>query len=377
MREKTKKILVWIKEYMSWIFAAGGLVLSAYGLTNNSRFTHNIIYIVIIIDSLIVLGLGVYIAMAYFHNTKMEEETQRAALSQEKAMEEMKVKLKGQENAFATLSFNDNYIVSTLHKFLHRLYELTDKCLSEIEKIRQEEITMKKHNYSDEEIEEKIVSLAKDKNKEISISLYDDYKRYLSNLLSKTQESIEQYLVTKGFECRVSLTIKQFLEPCGIRDYDISKPCIYTAFRDSRTWGRKIRNEVAQRMYTIGDNSDFSHCLLKGYYIFNNKTRDSKDYSNENIEFDKYYNCGVTTLIFTTDGNQEKKIYGFLACDTLNEKYKNCDIMDQEIAQILNTVAYMIAIYFDNIDFNWDIIQVSPQFGSFWKAVYEEFLVAI
>lgn len=378
METKGKKVINWVEKYLSWIIAVGGLGLSAYGLLGGNQFTNIVVYLMIVLDTLILLGLGIYIGVSCLRNNKMNEESKRKEEQQKREIESLEVEIEKQKKAFLILESNDNYIIRTLHKFLERLYGLTDEVFDEIENIKNEENEMKNHNYTDEEIENKIVALTKEKNEKFSAVMYDDYKRFLSNILSKTQESIEIYLQTKGYEFEVSVTIKQFIKPCdlnGNKDY-ITKPYVYTAFRDSRTWGRKIRNEVAEKLYIVEKNSDFIHCMSQGYFIFNNKSISSRDYCNENTEFDKHYNCGVTTLIASPKG--KKKIgYGFLACDVLNKKHLNEEIMDSTVAQILDTTSDVIVTYFDNIDFNWFLCQVSEEFASFWEMVYKNYLVEI
>ena len=61
----------------------------------------------------------------------------------------------------------------------------------------------------------------------------------------------------------------------------------------------------------------------------------------------------------------------------LNTKYSNEEIMDSTVAQILDTASDVIVTYFDNIDFNWYLCQVSEEFDSFWKMVYNNYLVEI
>ena len=51
--------------------------------------------------------------------------------------------------------------------------------------------------------------------------------------------------------------------------------------------------------------------------------------------------------------------------------------MDSTVAQILDTASDVIVTYFDNIDFNWYLCQVSEEFDSFWKMVYNNYLVEI
>lgn len=368
----SRKGLGKIKEFLSWVIAVGGLTTSIFWLANDSGFTKGVVYLIIIIDSLVLIGLGIYAAITYYMNKTAVEEKEREVLNGRHEIEKLTVSYSGQKKAYLSLSANCNYMVSTLQLFLNRLYDLTLQSLDGTEAIQKEEIDMQKHGYDKHEIELKTITMAKEKDDKISKELYDDYKRFLSNILSKTQNNIENYLKTKGYDFEVSIAIKQLIKPALLTEQEkyTSQPYVYTAFRDSRTWLNKKRKEVAQRKYTINKNSDFIHCLSQGYYIFNNKTRDSRDYCNENTEFDLSYNCGTTTLISSPKEDSDKYIYGFLACDVLNNKYGEAMIMDVEIANFLETAAHIISVYFDNIDFNWVFCQISERYNTFWQMVY-------
>lgn len=272
------------------------------------------------------------------------------------------------------LNRNNKYTVSTLQIFLNRLYTLTDDYIDGTEAIKNTEEDMKEHGYSQKEINEKTVEMSKNMDVQTAKKLYDDYKRFLSNILIKTQENIENYLRTKGYDLEVAVTLKQFIEPVLLSEQNkyILKPYVYTAFRDSKTWSKGARNEVMGKKYTINKNSDFIHSLSNGYYVFNNKTKESAgDYINENKEFYKYYNCGVTMRVVSPSDkeNADCLVYGFLACDVLNDKYENKQIMDTEVVNLLENAACIISIYFDNIDFNWVFCQISDEYKSFWKMV--------
>ncbi|MCB6203538.1 hypothetical protein [Extibacter muris] len=377
--DKDKIAIRWIKDIISWVIAVGGLVVGIIGLVSKSDFEKKVVYTVIIIDSLILIGLGIYMAVAYYDKRLIIKEKDNNILKCKHKLEELEINHSEQTRAYLLLGANCNYMVSTLQKFLNRLYDLTQRSLDGTDSIKKQESDMRDHGYSEKEITQKTIAMAQEKEDNISNDLYDDYKRFLSNILGKTQDNIEKYLKTKGYDLDVSITIKQLLEPVfqnGDIDY-MSKPYVYTAFRDSKTWMKKIRKEVAQRKYTINKNSDFIHCLSKGYYIFNNKTTDSKDYCNENSEFDKYYNCGMTTMIYSPKEKSDRYIYGFLACDVMNDKYANEEILDAEITNFLDIAAYIISIYFDNIDFNWVFCKISDRYKTFWNMVYSKYLVAI
>lgn len=374
---KIKKLLNWIKEYFSWFIAILSLIFSIIGLLNKEGLGNTIVYLVVCINSIVLIGIGIYIVVYYFYHQSKRKEDQKTIIMLENSNENLKKEISNVNKAYRAYTSDTNYIVSTLRVFLFKLYKLTDESFNEIDRIKKEETDMNEHGYTIEEIEEKITTLGKEKNRKICSSLYDDYKRFLSNVLTKTQNSIESYLKSVGSDLEVSITVKQLIEPSGHEADVFDKPYVYTAFRDSKTWMKRIRNEVAQILYTINKNSDFIHCVSQGLYIFNNKTQDSKDYHNENNEFYKYYNSGGTVLI-RSNGNENQKeiIYGFLACDVLNTDSSR-EVIDYNVATILSFSADILASYFDNIGYNWYFLEVSPEYSTFWNMLYEEYLVAI
>ena len=367
-----------IKDYFSWIIAILSLVFSIIGLVKGDSMEATVVYIIVIINSLVLIGLGVYLIVSYLYNRGNIDKKDHEIQELLKANESEKENANLLDKAYISHTENTVYLVTALHDFLHRLYVLTDKCFKEIDSIEREENEMRNHGYTEDEIEKKIIALGKEKNRNICANLYDDYKRFLSNVLTKTQSKIESYLRSRGYDFEVSLTIKMLINPMLKEHICSEESNVYTAFRDSRTWNKRIRREVAQKLFAIEKNSDFIHCIVHGSYIFNNKSDKDKDYYNENTEFYKYYNCGITTLISSESKNSEDNvIYGFLACDLLNNKYPGKDIMDNNIAMLLRDTGCLLSIYFDNIGYNWTYLEASPEFDSFWKMVYNEYLVAI
>lgn len=373
-----KRNLNTIKNYFSWFIAILGLIFSIIGLVQGDSMEATVVYIIVIINSIVLIGLGVYLVVSYFYNQARSEEQENKILSLSKEKDSEKEKSDLIYKAYVVHTEDGLYLTTSLRDFLQRLYSLTEKCFVEIENIKSEEKQMREHMYSDDEIEEKIIALGKEKNRNICANLYDSYKRFLSNILTKTQSQIESYLRSRGYDLEVSLTLKMLIDPVQKQDLCENVPNVYTAFRDSRTWNKRIRKEVAEKLFTIEKNTDFIHCITHGTYIFNNKSGDNRDYFNENTEFYKFYNSGITALISSENKNNENDIiYGFLACDILNDKYPGKEIMDNNIAMMLRNTSCLLSIYFDNIEYNWPLLEAAPEFSSFWKMVYNEYLEAI
>lgn len=365
-----------IKEFISWVIAAGGLIVSIIGLASRSDFGKCVVFTVIIIDSLILVSLGIYVTMSYLKNRTALEKKDKEISEERHNLKDLEIKFNNQKKAYLSMNSSWNAVANTLQVYLTRLFDLTYESMDGTEAIKKEEADMLIHNYKMTEVKSKTVKMASEKDEKIAKDLYDDYKRFLSDVLGKTQDNVEKYLQLKGYDLEVSVTIKQLIKPAPLSkqaEYT-SEPCIYTAFRDSKTWKKRIRKEVVQKLYTLNKNSDFIHCLTRGYYVFNNKNRNSRDYSNENTEFDKYYNCGATTLVSSPQGNLDNFVYGFIACDVLNTLYGNVEIMDTEVTTILETAAHVIAAYFDSIDFNWPFCQISDAYSSFWEMLNDNYV---
>lgn len=74
-------------------------------------------------------------------------------------------------------------MISTLQKFLNRWQDVVKQAVLDTENLEQEEESLKEHGYSNEEIEKKVIAIAKQRQAIIVKNLYDDYKRFLSNLM--------------------------------------------------------------------------------------------------------------------------------------------------------------------------------------------------
>lgn len=190
--------------------------------------------------------------------------------------------------------------------------------------------------------------------------LIDDYHRFLGNMCNTVRRSLEEYISTKGCKKGVSITIKQLEIPQNYNVLNDHKAKVYTAFRDFRTYYSKQRIETWGKAFTISKNSDFVISIEKDYYIFNfvdKKHLDTGLYQNENSNFYEHYNSGITCTIYSCM-NKERKLFGYLACDSLFDKTdrKNIgtDIFDWEAANLMMHAAHIIAMYLQEFFSVWD-----------------------
>ena len=213
---------------------------------------------------------------------------------------------------------------------------------------------------SNEKMSAYLENVISEERKAIESELIELYNRFIINVINLTRDSIEEYLSTKGCNVPVSIALKQLDEPTQYNKIDDKKDNIYTAFRDSKTYRSKTRNETWQKSFCIRKNSDFMSSIEKDYYIFNyvNKTfLENGLYLNENNNFYEYYNSGVTCTIYSCV-EKERTLYGFLACDSLldNKIQKKCgqNIYDYNVANMMMATAHIIAIFLKDFLSVWD-----------------------
>lgn len=196
--------------------------------------------------------------------------------------------------------------------------------------------------------------------------LIDEYHRFLGNMTNIIRRSLEEYIKAKGCKKGVSITIKQLEIPQSFNDINDHKAKVYTAFRDYRTYFSKQRNETWGKAFTISKNSDFVISIEKDYYIFNfvgKKHLDTGLYQNENSNFYEHYNSGITCTVYSCM-NKERKLYGYLACDSLFDKTDRKkignDIFDWEAANLMMHTAHVIAMYLQEFFKVWNIYCIYP-----------------
>ncbi len=217
----------------------------------------------------------------------------------------------------------------------------TDETIEKITEITKEQR---------EEMYARQVKIAKDIYSQDAYKLYD---AYISSTFSDLVDIIEKYLNNKGYRLSVSLSLKLLDRKCD-SSININDVSVFTAFRDKSASEQGIR-EVGEKIFKINANSDFLNCMKKESYFRNNIPKDCPDYMNENDNYSLYYNC-VATVPIICDYKNEKVIYGFLCCDTLNEEYVGQEIMDKNITNILFTASLTMGSLFDTIDTNWAYI---------------------
>lgn len=208
---------------------------------------------------------------------------------------------------------------------------------------------------------QKLIDMDKPEHVEIAQKQFEESnRRYADDLFELARDffsmstgnikSVEETLIKiKGYRCNVSVTIKLFTRPYQSDDH-IDDFHVYTAFRDEETTKQEKR-EIGERLFSVGNNSDFVQCLRKESYIKNHMKPNEPNYMNENPLFLEFYNCTVVVPIKIKYSEAEQKFYGFLCCECKDDSDE--EIYDQVSAQYLYSFSQNIATLLETLDTNW------------------------
>ncbi len=222
-----------------------------------------------------------------------------------------------------------------------KLQAVNDVFVNKVKKLAQ---INKKIAEEDGELEE----IKKTYDNEYIKDILDVYNGFMGESTQKLKVALDNYLRTKNVDLGVSIAIKQ-LNKIVTDVKEIKDIKVMTAFRDHETYVKRKR-EVGEREYTIYGNTDFLHCLRNSSYI-NNSLLTDVSYNNENFNYKNQYTC-TTVVPIVWQYNNVLKLYGYLACDAYDSEQKYTDVMDKNIAYMMNTVASLLARYFDDIQYS-------------------------
>ena len=353
------KILSAIKIFFTWFIAISSLVLSILALCGATEFNNTIVYIIVVINSVVLVLLGVAI-LAQFIITD----------SGSLAIANMKLLMKQQKSTIKNLSDNYSFLTGVLCDFSHRLTEINDNYLNQLYTLNQDEKEMLNNGYPKNELEKLLVKRKLEYDIEYGKKMIEQYDRFLSHITFRTQDMIESYLKSKDVDLKVSIAIKQFKNAIPYNNTTVfNSPYAYTSYRDSRTWKEGSRNEIGNYLYTISRNTDFMKCFQTGICICNNKTTDDLDFDKESKYFLDFYNSGVTALI-SMKLKEGYDCYGFITCDLNNTKYK-FQVIDDSVSKILSNAATIVAYYFENMSYNWRYYEIDYEGDNFWEYLYK------
>lgn len=253
---------------------------------------------------------------------------------------------------------NNKYLITLYKDMSNRLIQIKEKHDTEFKQLRH-----LRENETRTPNSRAVNALVERAKENYSETLLDSYNRFMVNVLNKLQSSVEEYLSSKGITVPVSLAIKQLEQPEKYSNINDKKKNIYTAFRDTRTYNSRRRNETWTKKFCIARNSDFAISIEKDYYIFNFMNKQFMEnglYLNENADFYEHYNSGVTCTIYSCV-KDERILFGFLACDSLlkDKMQKKGQVFDYNVANLLMATAHLIALYLEKHQEVWEHCVVS------------------
>lgn len=258
-----------------------------------------------------------------------------------------------------------NYIITTFGKFSNRLLRINLKkqeAYADCEKLIDLGI-----GRDSAQIKERLKSA----DNAFVESMISEHRHFLGNITSKLKSILDYSLASKGCQLEVSIAIKQLNRIIDPESSD-SNAKVITVFRDYKTYSQGKR-EVAQTEYTISGNTDFHYCVTNPYFLKNNISPDDKTYANENPACFSNYNCTIVVPI-KCSYSEANQMFGYLACDTLNEDFSKTDIMDTEMAEIMIATANIIALYFEDIGFQFEAVGNMDFMDTIYKTIRKKHL---
>lgn len=357
MKKEIKKLQEKIKKYYKIILPSFSILMSSFGLALSFlgfKYDENdkkIIFFVLIVSEIFLVITTIYSVISLFRGiiTKSSLDAKNDELSTFRRSRK-------------TILENNKTIVTTYKDFSDMLKMLKKEYLESDRRLRE----FYNSSSSVENTEETKKYIEEEREREhnrIKDVLISHYNRFLSTTTNLLRLNVKDYILTKGCDADVSIAIKQLYEPTLYTEINRNDVNIYTTFRDSKTYGSKKRNETWEKTFKISKNSDFVMSIEKDYYIFNFMDKNYLEdglYQNENAAFYENYNSGVTCTMYSCV-NGKRKLFGYLACDSLvtkSNKLTNKNVYDWEVANIMMFAANIVAMFLENFLTIWDDIYV-------------------
>lgn len=355
MKYTIKKYYKLIASIFAFAINTFGLILSIIGISPNSNFTESKKFIIIL---LIMAEIFLVLSAMYSLITIIKNANNKVSAEQKE------LELTVNKKANQTILENHKASIAYYKDFLDKLNVLITNHTQKQAKLQELKalISSNQHPASSTitHVENHVQRSEVENLNSFKTEMIDLYNRFIINIIDLLQESIEEYLHTKGCSSPVAIALKQLGQPTRYSQIDDKKYNIYTAFRDKKTYLSKTRNETWKKSFCIRRNSDFVFSIEKDYYIFNFVTKMLSEnglYLNENTNFYENYNSGVTCTVYSCVG-KERVLYGFLACDSLFDKQieKKCgkNIYDYNVANMLMATAHIIALFLSEFMKMWD-----------------------
>lgn len=339
-----------ISRVISWIVNIAGLVFAILSFINSSADLGWIIILgIVIFNSVFLIMVSIYETLLYKRAKTIEN---KITTEKDDEISKLTLSIKISDDLSDKLRYYYKYIIMTLNKFNTQLFAVNGK----LAKSRDETKVLKEKKCLngkevDNDVMEYIESVLKTAEDDYCRSMLREYNHFLGNVTGKLKFILDACLKSKNCMLETSISIKQF-DRIVVDPNDINDVIVITTFRDSQTYSLGKR-EIGQKEYSISKNTDFIYCLSHSYFLKNNITSDDKSYDNENTGFLEYYNCTIVVPIKYSYPDCSH-IYGYLTCDILNDDLSKENLLDEDMAEIMEATANIIGAYFDNMDYNWE-----------------------
>ena len=350
---RIKNGLLKIPKILSWGMTILSLIFSWISINSKTLTLEWYIIITIIVgNSIFLIVCSLYEGFLYKNYTsKMSLEKSSHKIKIEKKdlqIEKLKIEKDNLlENILGLKKLNETVITTFLDiTNKYNLHSLKLQAVNDVfvSKVKQLARINKKATEESRDLEE----IKKTYDNEYIKDVLDVYNGFMGESTQKLKVALDNYLKMKNIDLEVSITIKQ-LNRIVTDVKEIKDVKVMTAFRDHQTYINGNR-EVGGKEYTIYGNTDFFHCLRNSSYINNNLLND-ESYNNENSNYKNQYTC-TTVVPIVWQYDNIVRFYGYLTCDAYDSEQKYTKIMDKNIAYMMNTVASLLARYFDDIQYS-------------------------
>lgn len=341
-----------IEKVFSWLISAASLIISIVSLVHSEGDLGWIVVLgIIVFQNIFIAFVSAFETLVYKKCKEIENKTMVKYDTKYNELvnknQEVKQTLTIRQNREDELRYFYKNIVMILNKSSSRLleisYNFTKSCTF------GSDSTDDIRDSNPNEHLKNLMSGAKDIYQKDTMTAFDDF---LLNMTNTLKTVLDLYLEEKGVLVGSSISVKQFnrimADPQNHNDIRI-----ITTYRDNQTYIRGKR-ETNKEIYCIDKNSDFLYCLSNPYFLKNNMTENDNTYDNEHKGYLDFYNCTIVAPI-KCEYPECTHIYGYLTCDILNDNFSIKDPLDDRMATIIETVANVIGLYFDDIDYQWSL----------------------
>lgn len=351
-----------IKEHWDVIL---GLIVGLIGIipsVNGAFFTEYLdpmgvipVLFVLAIQIIVVFAWAVTIIINFTHEKKEEElqkEISKLNIEKNSLAERIKQESDNYQTAIKSIKTETEKIVSTIISGTKEISKLNNDFSTRIPDINNESYgVLSSLESSGMPVEtpqmRKVIVTAR---YSLSNGMFDLYKRYSTQMISKLVHMVEASLRFCGIDLKVACSVKLFNKPFDPTVDAHNKVFIYTAFRDAYSYSEGIR-EIGIAKYNIDKNTDFQQCLSTEEYFINNIEPDTGNYSNEHDGFSQYYNCTVVVPIRAKQSSGKYRYLGYLCCDC--KTTDTIQVFTHDTARLLYSVAQHYAVFLETMDSNW------------------------